>query len=388
MNSFKNLPSGWKKYELKDIVEISSKKFNPLKDSAVKKCIELEHLSQDTGQILGFVNSSEQKSIKNEFQKGQILFGKLRPYLKKFYKAEFDGVCSSEIWVLQGKKVSNDFLLYLIQTNKFVQIANTTSGTKMPRADWEFMSENLFCIPPLKEQEKIAEILSTWDRAINLTAELIKSKKEFKKGLVQNLLTTKIRFPNFNDKWQETKLGEIVEINSYASKSKFIEPNGKYLIVDMGAVSQNGQLVTKKRTNINQDMLYKNDLVMPKDDIGGGNIIGKVARIDKNDKYICGDHVYKITTQQNAKFLYFIINSQEVNKQMRSVSTGTAQLGLAKRDVKNIKIKLPNLKEQQKIAEILIACDDEIKILENKLEKLKRQKQGLMQNLLTGKVRV
>ncbi|MGB2553751.1 hypothetical protein ACPF04_11425, partial [Campylobacter sp. MOP51] len=108
-----------------DIVEISSKKFNPLKDSAVKKCIELEHLSQDTGQILGFVNSSEQKSIKNEFQKGQILFGKLRPYLKKFYKAEFDGVCSSEIWVLQGKKVSNDFLLYLIQTNKFVQIANT-----------------------------------------------------------------------------------------------------------------------------------------------------------------------------------------------------------------------------------------------------------------------
>ena len=197
MSEFKNLPSGWSKYELGEICKISSSKFDPTKNSEVKKCIELEHLSQKTGQILGFISSSEQKSIKNEFKEGQILYGKLRPYLQKFCQAKFDGVCSSEIWVLQGKKVTNDFLFYLVQSDKFNQIANKTSGTKMPRADWEYMSEMPFFIPLEPEQEKIAEILSTWDEAINLTINLIESKKQFKKALMQNLLTAKIRFPQF-----------------------------------------------------------------------------------------------------------------------------------------------------------------------------------------------
>ena len=214
MSEFKNLPSGWSKYELGEICKISSSKFDPTKNSEVKKCIELEHLSQKTGQILGFISSSEQKSIKNEFKEGQILYGKLRPYLQKFCQAKFDGVCSSEIWVLQGKKVTNDFLFYLVQSDKFNQIANKTSGTKMPRADWEYMSEMPFFIPLEPEQKKIAEILSTWDEAINLTINLIESKKHFKKALMQNLLTAKIRFSQFKDEWKEIKLGDFLEEKS------------------------------------------------------------------------------------------------------------------------------------------------------------------------------
>lgn len=77
-----------------------------------------------------------------------------------------------------------------------------------------------------------------------------------------------------------------------------------------------------------------------------------------------------------------------INKKIRREVSGTAQLGLSKRTIENLKIKLPNLNEQQKIAEILIACDDEVNLLNSKLENLKRQKQGLMQQLLSGKVRV
>ncbi|WP_170019364.1 restriction endonuclease subunit S [Campylobacter sp. RM16190] len=373
MNSFKNLPSGWRVVRLGDVAPLQRGY-----DLPISNLIKGDFPVVYSNGILNYHNTFKA-------ERPGVVTGRSGTIGKVFYIDENYWPHNTSLWVTDFYGNYPKFIYYMYSN---LHLNRLSAGSTVPTLNRNDIHEIIVLMPPLKEQEKIAEILSTWDKAINLTAELIKSKKEFKKGLMQNLLTTKIRFPNFNDKWQETKLGEIVEINSYASKSKFIEPNGKYLIVDMGAVSQNGQLVTKKRTNINQDMLYKNDLVMPKDDIGGGNIIGKVARIDKNDKYICGDHVYKITTQQNAKFLYFIINSQEVNKQMRSVSTGTAQLGLAKRDVKNIKIKLPNLKEQQKIAEILIACDDEIKILENKLEKLKRQKQGLMQNLLTGKVRV
>lgn len=204
------LPSEWKIYGLKDIVEISKDKFNPI-NSKEQRCIELEHIEQNTGFLLGYTSSNLQKSTKNSFKKGQVLYGKLRPYLHKFYKAQFDGVCSTEIWVLKGKKISNDFLFYFVQSSKFNTIANITTGTKMPRADWDYMSEIPFLIPPLKEQRKIAEILSSYDEAILLTSNLINAKKEFKKALMQNLLTAKIRFPNFNGIWKEVKLGKFIK---------------------------------------------------------------------------------------------------------------------------------------------------------------------------------
>ena len=241
-------------------------------------------------------------------------------------------------------------------------------------------------LPPLDEQKKIAEILSTWDEAINLTINLIESKKQFKKALMQNLLTAKICFPQFKDEWKETKLGEICDISAGTSKSRFIG-DGKFYIVDMGSITQDGLLNLTKTTNLSQDFLDFGDLVMPKDDIGGGKIIGKVAVIDKDNTYVLSDHIFRIKTTENSNFLAYLINSDLINKKIRREVSGTAQLGLSKRTIENLKIKLPNLKEQQKIAEVLTACDDEINLLNLKLENLKRQKQGLMQKLLSGKVR-
>src|SRR5690554_4019024 len=126
------------KIEFGKIAERSKLKYNPKSSTENYPCIELEHLSQGSGILIGYVDSSLQKSVKNKFNKGDVLFGKLRPYLKKFLLAPFDGVCSSEIWVLEGKKVSNKYLHYLIQTSKFNYEVNKTSGSKMPRADWEY----------------------------------------------------------------------------------------------------------------------------------------------------------------------------------------------------------------------------------------------------------
>jgi len=204
---------------------------------------------------------------------------------------------------------------------------------------------------------------------------------------MQNLLTAKIRFPQFKDEWEETKLGEICDISTGTSKSRFIG-DGKFYIVDMGSITQDGLLNLTKTTNLSQDFLDFGDLVMPKDDIGGGKIIGKVAVIDKDNTYVLSDHIFRIKTTENSNFLAYLINSDLINKKIRREVSGTAQLGLSKRTIENLKIKLPNLKEQQKIAEVLTACDDEINLLNLKLENLKKQKQGLMQKLLSGKVRI
>lgn len=377
----------WEEVRLGDIISIKSEKYTPNKNE-VKKCIELEHLEQNTGILLEYTNSNLQKSTKNVFKKGQVLFGKLRPYLKKYYLAEFDGVCSSEIWVMSGNNVLNNFLFYLVQSDDFMNAANISCGTKMPRADWKYMQEITIKLPPLKEQEKITEILSSCDEHIknlkNLKSELEKEKLH----LMNELLIGKTRFANFTTPWQEVKFGDILTFASCSSKSKFICDDGKYFIVDMGSVTQDGVLNTSKRTNLEEDFLKIDDLVMPKDDIGKGLIIGKVAIIKEDNKYICGDHIYKINTTENPNFIRFLINSCEVNKEIKRVVKGTAQLGLSKKDIEKIKIKLPSLEEQKKIGEVLSACDERLECLNELITAQTTLKSHLLTELLSGNIRV
>jgi type I restriction enzyme S subunit len=134
---FPEFDEEWEVKKLGEVASNKSGKYNPINATDSIKCIELEHLATETGQLLGYTDGSKSGSIKNVFNEGDVLFGKLRPYLKKYLQAPFDGVCSSEIWVLKGKNISNAFLYRIVQTNSFIDLANQSSGSKMPRADLE-----------------------------------------------------------------------------------------------------------------------------------------------------------------------------------------------------------------------------------------------------------
>ena len=106
----------WQESSFGEVAELRNWKYDPDTSAEALRCVELEHVSQETGRLLGYVDSKLQRSVKNRFAAGDVLFGKLRPYLRKYLKAPFDGACSTEIWVLNGKKVTNDFLFYLVQS--------------------------------------------------------------------------------------------------------------------------------------------------------------------------------------------------------------------------------------------------------------------------------
>jgi type I restriction enzyme S subunit len=178
----------WEENEFGRIAEKSKTKYNPTTSKKEWPCVELESLSQNTGKLLETFSALDQKSIKNKFIAGEVLFGKLRPYLRKYLHAEFEGVCSSEIWVLRGKSVTNAYLFHLIQTHKFIQAANVSSGSKMPRSDWDFLSSIPFNHPSSSaEQTKIAKFLSALDRKIESVATQITETQTFKKGLLQQM---------------------------------------------------------------------------------------------------------------------------------------------------------------------------------------------------------
>ena len=389
----------WQKIELNEILSISSKKFNPISNNENKKCVELEHLSQETGKLLGYTNSSEQQSIKNSFEEGQILFGKLRPYLKKFWKAEFEGVCSSEIWVMNGKKVKNDFLFYLVQTEKFNQIANVSSGSKMPRADWNYMSEIPFDIPPLKEQEKIAEILTTWDEAITKQTELLRAKELQKKALMQKLLSGEVRFDGFSDKWEEVRLGEIGNsFNGLSGKTgeDFGIGEAKYItyknIFNYSKIKldifENVQISNDEKQNLVQfgDIFFTVSSETP-EEVGMSSVLLDNVSNTYLNSFCFGYRLNNFNTL-DPYFARFYFRSFQMRDKISRLAQGSTRFNLSKNEIMKLKIKLPSLPEQQKIAEVLSLADDEINLLRNELEELKLQKKALMQKLLTGQVRV
>ena len=177
----------WERRLFSEIASLNKGKYSPKQDE-VLPCIELEHLEQQTGQIIGYANSNEQNSVKSVFHKGDVLFGKLRPYLRKFALPEYDGVCSSEIWVFHPEHdINSTFLFYLIQSESFIAAANISSGTKMPRAEWSKVSNESFFIPELSEQKRIADLFGSIDKRIVNASRSANEMQSLKQGLLQQL---------------------------------------------------------------------------------------------------------------------------------------------------------------------------------------------------------
>jgi len=188
----------WKEVRLGEICSLSKEKYQPNEQEDMK-CLELEHIEKGTGRIIGYTSSLAQSSTKTHFKPGTILFGKLRPYLQKFARPRFAGVCSTEIWVLlpNEREVSGDFLFWLVQTERFNAAASVTSGSKMPRADWRHLSSCIFGLPTSSEQQAIASLLSAAEAEINALERKLAILRDQRRFLLNSLVTGSLRLSQF-----------------------------------------------------------------------------------------------------------------------------------------------------------------------------------------------
>lgn len=382
-----DIPNGWEKTEFGNIVILRNKKYTP-KGSENLKCIELECIEKENGNLLYYLNSNTQKSTKTYFYKNDILYGKLRPYLKKFIYAKDDGVCSSEIWVFSAtKKINNYFLFLIVQTNKFNYITNISTGTRMPRADWDIVSNYPILLPPLAEQEKIAEILSLWDKAIEHTKELIAYKEKQKKGLMQNLLTGKKRLHGFTDKWKTYIVKELgLVITGKTPNTEKKEYYGdEFLFITPTDIHY--KYTTKTERNLSKSGLNKSKLI-PKNSV----LITCIASIGKNtiNKSDCAinQQINAIVPNNNFYYEYIYYYMTFNSPYLLKFAGKSATSIINKTTFEEIDVTIPPLDEQKAIADILCKADEEIELLKKQLDLYTEQKKGLMQNLLTGKVRV
>lgn len=249
---------------------------------------------------------------------------------------------------------------------------------------------NLFA-PSCEEQKQIGSLFKNLDEKLEIEREKHEKLVNFKKAMLENVFPKegekrpKIRFGSYNDDWEEIKLEKAFNMRSAKSKVPYIIDNGKYLIMDMGSVSEEGYNISYKRTNLIEDLLKIDDLVMPKDDIGGGKIIGRTAYIDKNDKYVLSDHVYllnKITDDIYPLFVHYQINSNFFNKHVKRITTGSAQLGITWTNIKEINIYYPkSINEQKLIGSFFKNLDEKIQVSEEKITKIENFKKATMDGL-------
>lgn len=186
-------PDEWRYDRLKDIVSLRNEKTDVA--SELEDYLELEDIEQSTGRLLKKRNTLEVVSAVTLFQKGDVLFGKLRPYLEKYYEAEFDGKCTGEILAFKPERVEGRFLRYCVASPWFIERCNMLAyGAKMPRVNWPTqLAQFNIPLPPVHEQRRIAAYLdascSAIDAAVKAKREQIEVLDALRAATLQRVIT-------------------------------------------------------------------------------------------------------------------------------------------------------------------------------------------------------
>ena len=278
---------------------------------------------------------------------------------------------SNIVWINNDENILlNQYLFYLYNIIKW----KSTESSTIARLYNDNIKNTKIYFPPLPEQEKIAGILSCWDDGIEKLSALIEKKKTQKKALMQQLLTGKHRLKGFSTQWDERYLVDLCDFNKGQQLNKAdMLVNGRYPVLN-GGVSYSGY------TN---DWNTKNNTITISE---GGNSCGFVSFI--KEKFWCGGHCYTVfDIKTDIMFLYHLLKYNENNIMNLRVGSGLPNIQIS--SLYRFKVLVPSdFAEQNAIAEILSKADEEIELLNKKLEALKQEKKALMQQLLTGKIRV
>ena len=304
----------------------------------------------------------------------------------------------------KDNKVDIDYILCFFKSKRGKHLLGLASpggaGRNKTLGQGEF-AELKIPLPSLMEQEKIVKILTTWDNAISKQGELIKIKEGLKKGLIQKLLSSEIRFNGFCDEWQDTMLEKLVFFQEGPGVRNTQYRKIGVKLLNVGNLNNNQLNLDATDKYISEEEAYGNykhflvddgDLLISCSGVNSESFKRKIAFANKNDLPLCMNtstmRFKSIDNKLDLVYLYHFFQTFNFEKQVFRILTGSAQFNFGPTHIKWFKIYLPSQQEQQRISDVLSNIDKEICLLKNELEELKEQKKGLMQKLLTGEVRV
>lgn len=369
-------------YRFSDLVKLKKNSVSP---SSVPSsfCLELDSIESGTGKLLKKYLAEGLKSQKNTFKKGDVLYSKLRPYLKKYYRAEFDGLCSSEFWVFEPKNIDDNYLYFILQTDRFNKLVNIQSGSKMPRANWKTVSQGHFYLPQLEEQQKIGSFLSSVDEWIENLSKQKEQLEQYKKGMMQKIFSQEVRFKDEDGRdfpdWEEYNLGALFE-----EQTEKPENDTHQLLsvsIKKGVTKFDNSL--KKDSSNNDKSKYK---IVNIGDIAYNTMrMWQGASGVSNFKGIVSPAYTVVRLKKGSvQFFSYLFKQKRLIYDFYRYSQGLTSdtWNLKFRHFSEVRVIVPNSNlEQEKISDYLSALDELIQSKGIIVKKAKEWKKGLLQKM-------
>jgi len=291
----------------------------------------------------------------------------------------------------------HEYLYHFLKSNQAQnEIGGSSSGSSQSALNLSTLRSMKIPVPPYPEQKKIAQILSTWDKAITTTEQLLANSQQQKKALMQQLLTGKRRLLDkngvrFSGEWKKVRLGSVADMNSGGTPKSNIEEyyGGNIPWVSIADMTKQGKWISSTEKYLTKLGLENSSArIYPKNSVLYAMYasIGEcsIAQVPlSSSQAILG---IRPKSDLNFEFLYFFLTSLKEKIKLQGQQGTQSNLNAAM--VKDFALYLPSMEEQQKIAAVLSTADQEISALQQKLDALKQEKKALMQQLLTGKRRV
>lgn len=388
--------SEWKTYKFGEFAE--TRKEQIVSNGIEQPYIGLEHIEQQSLRLNGVGSSKDVISNKFKFYSGDVLYGRLRPYFRKVYKPKFDGVCSTEIFVIKPKKnIDKEYLFYLVATEEFTNIANSgSSGTHMPRADWNQLEKSEWNLPDLTTQVQIAQILSSLDNKIELNLQMNQTLEAMAQAVFKEWFLD-FNFPGFDGQlvdglpkgWRMGKLGVMVDVKGGTTPSTTKEEywNGEFYWTTPKDLSniQAPVLIDTERKITELGVKQINSGVMPKGTLllSSRAPIGYIAisqvPISINQGYIA----IQGKLVSNLFMLFWLKQNMAA---VKSKANGSTFQEISKSNFREIETIIPS-------REILIKFDEIAnpifeKIVENvfQIQTLTQTRDTLLPKLMSGKI--
>ena len=337
----------WEQRKWIDTVDISTEMVDP----SSGKYDDMPHIAPRniesfTGRILDNVRSVKEEQLisgKFRFRPDDVVYGKINPQLRKYFYASVDGLTSADAYVFKGKNgIKQKFLFSLLQTRDFFKYSVSVSKRSgMPKINRDELNAYAFHAPSEEEQNKIGSFLLDLDHFITLHQRKIY-----------------IFIKKMPIDWEQRKLGEIATYrNGKAHEANQLDV-GTYELVNLNSISIDGGLKPSgKFIEDGGDTLQRNDLVMVLSDVGHGDLLGRVAIIPENNRYVLNQRValLRINDDTNTYFLFSIINRYQ--DYFKKLGAGSSQLNISRGIVENFEVTYPNVAEQRMIADYFHSLD-------------------------------
>ena len=385
---FKGFTDPWEQRKFEEIAVRSS----VMSDKKGLPRVEYEDIISGAGRLNKDIKLKESEKVGIVFHKGDVLYGKLRPYLQNWLLASFNGLAVGDFWVLQPQNTDSSFLYRLVQSQQFDEVANQSTGTKMPRADWKLVSKTKFAMPhSVDEQAAIGAYFEHLDTLITLHQRKYEKLVNIKKSMLDKMFpkngasVPEIRFKGFTDPWEQRKLGEIAKevvrndpasdapIMMITAGNGFIEQSDRYAFNNAGES-------LKKYILLERGELAYNHGASKLRPYGSCFALTTVEKARIPFVYHCFS-----VEKSNPEFLSIELNGANVENQLRKIVSSGARmdglLNIAYSEYTEVTVQLPKKEEQDWIAKFFKHLDTLITLHQRKLEKLQNIKKSCLEKM-------